>query len=77
MDEYNVEIEEIDQQHVVLVIRALHLIVLGRTLDEAQQLATAAIAWRRQDGGLPWAQRANGSRSDEATSKLREASQAA
>jgi hypothetical protein len=77
MDEYNFEIEEISQQHVVLVIRALRLIVLGRTLHEAQQLAMAAIAWRRQEGALPWAQPAAGSRSDEATSKLREASQAA
>jgi hypothetical protein len=49
MDEYNVEIEEIDQQQVVLVIRALRLIVRGRTPVEARQLATAAIAWRVQE----------------------------
>ena len=65
MDEYNVEVEEIDQQHVALVIRALRLIVLGRTLAEARQLATAAIAWQRQEGGH-WPQPAAGIASDEA-----------
>jgi hypothetical protein len=66
MDEYDVEIEEIDQQHVVLVIRALRLIVQGRTLREAQQLATAAIAWRRLEGGQAWAQSPASEPGDEA-----------
>jgi hypothetical protein len=39
MDEYDVEIEEIDQQHVVLVIRPLRLIVQRRTLGEATSAA--------------------------------------
>jgi hypothetical protein len=80
MDGYNVEIEEIDQQHVVLVIRASRLIVLGRTFDEAQQLATAAIAWRRQDGTKSWGQPATGPTSDEAietVSEVRDAFRAA
>ena len=53
LDGYNVEIEieELGQHHVVLVIRALRLIVLGRTLGDAQQLARAAIASRSQDDG--------------------------
>ena len=78
MDEYNVEIEEIDQQHVVLVIRALRLIVLGRTLHEALQLATTAIAWL--DGGQHSSQPARGptiQQPIEATAVLRDASKAA
>ena len=80
VEEYNVEIEEIDQQHVVLVIRALRLIVLGRTLAEARQLATAAIAWRRQEGGQHWPQPGTGITSDEAiqgASELHDAFRAA
>jgi hypothetical protein len=66
MDEYNVEVEEIDQQHVALVIRALRLIVLGRTLAEARQLAMAAITWRRREGGQHWPQPAVGPTGDPA-----------
>jgi hypothetical protein len=75
MDEYDVENEEISQQHVVLVIRALRLIVLGRTLHEAQQLAAAAISWRRQEQAGRWPQPAAGPTSDqtiEATAVLRD-----
>jgi hypothetical protein len=46
LDEYSVKIDEIDQLHVVLVIRALRLLVLGRTFEEAQRLARAAILSR-------------------------------
>ena len=80
LDEYNVEIDEIDPCHVVLVIRALRLIVLGRTLDEAKQLASAAIASRSQEGGQRSAQSAAGLTGDDlpgAISKLLDASQAA
>ena len=49
VDGYNVELDELDQHHVVLVMRALRLIVLGRTLGEAQQLARAAIASHSQE----------------------------
>ena len=56
LDDYNVEIDEIDQHHVGLIIRALRLIVLGRTLGEAQQLARAAIAARRQEASQHSAQ---------------------
>ena len=58
LDGYYVEIDELDQHHVVLVMRALRLIVLGRTLGEAQQLARAAIASRSQEDGRRWAQTA-------------------
>jgi hypothetical protein len=51
LGEYDVEIEHADQHHVVLVIRALHVIVLGRTLCEARQLARAAIVSRDQVSG--------------------------
>ena len=51
LDGYYVEIDELDQHHVVLVMRALRLIVLGRTFGEAQQLARAAIASRSQEDG--------------------------
>jgi hypothetical protein len=61
LDEYNVEVDEVDQHHVVLVIRALHVIVLGRTLCEARQLARAAIASRDQAGGEPESRPAAGS----------------
>lgn len=50
-DDVTVEIDEIDQQHVVLAVRALRLIVLGRTLAEAQALVRAAVAFRSQDPG--------------------------
>jgi hypothetical protein len=67
LDEYNIEIDEIDQHHVVLVIRALRLIVLGRTLSEAQKLARAAVASHRQEGGQHSAQSAAGLTSDSVT----------
>jgi hypothetical protein len=65
-----VEIDEIDQHHVVLVIRALRLIVLGRTLSEAQRPARAAIASRRQEGGQHLAQSAAALRGDGVTATL-------
>ncbi|MBO0766923.1 MAG: hypothetical protein J2P50_20350, partial [Hyphomicrobiaceae bacterium] len=48
---YRVEIEDSGSEHVVLSIPALRLIVIGRTLGEAEELARAAIAFRRQDDG--------------------------
>ena len=51
LDEYAVEIDGSDGQRVVLAIAALRLIVLGRTLDEARALATAAVAFRSQASG--------------------------
>jgi hypothetical protein len=72
LDEYNAEIDEIDRDHVVLVVRALRLIVLGRTLDEAQQLAGAAIASRRPEGSQFWAQRGADLTGDEVPGALSE-----
>jgi len=80
LDGYNVEVDELDQHHVVLVIRALRLIVLGRTLGEAQQLARAAIALRSQEDARRWAQTAAGRVYDDAlaaSTKAPDSSQAA
>lgn len=75
LDGYNVEIEieELGQHHVVLVIRALRLIVLGRTLGDAQQLARAAIASRSQDDERRWAQPAAARDFDDAIAASTEA----
>jgi len=70
LDEYNVEIDEIDQHHVGLIVRALRLIVLGRTLGEAQQLARAAIASRRQEGSQHSAQSAAALTGDSVTAVM-------
>jgi hypothetical protein len=50
LGDYRVEIEDSGSEHVVLSIPALRLIVVGRTLSEAEELASAALAFRRQDG---------------------------
>ncbi len=46
-----VEIEDSGSGQIVLSIPALRLIVMGRTLSEAEELARAALAFRWQDGG--------------------------
>ena len=51
LDAYDVEVEQLDDERVVLAIPVLRLIVLGRTLDEAQGWACAAIAFREQQIG--------------------------
>ena len=51
LDEYSIEIEETDHQHVVLIVPSLRLIVLGRTLSEARALANAAITFGGQEAG--------------------------
>ena len=71
LDEYKIEIDEIDQHHVGLIIRALRLIVLGRTLGEAQQLARAAITSRRQEGSQHSAQGAAALTGDSVTASRR------
>ena len=48
MDEL-IEIDQLEDGHVVLAIPTLRLIVIGRTLDEARAWARSAIAHR----GLP------------------------
>jgi hypothetical protein len=45
-----VEIEDGGSGQVVLSIPALRLIVMGRTVTEAEELARATLAFRRQDG---------------------------
>ena len=55
LNDYNVELDEIDQYHVTLVIRALAPIVLGRTPGEAEQLAkqpSPRVARRMSGTGL-------------------------
>ena len=54
MDEHMVEIDQIEDGHVVLVVPSLRLIVMGRTLEEARAWARSAIGWR----GLVASQRA-------------------
>ena len=46
MDEYIVEIDELDDDIVVVVAPALCLLVFGRTLDEALNQARASIGYR-------------------------------
>ncbi len=54
MDEDIIEIDQIEDGHVVLVVPSLRLIVMGRTLEEARAWARSAIGWR----GLAASQRA-------------------
>ena len=54
MDEHIIEIDQIEDGHVVLVVPSLRLIVIGRTLEEARAWARSAIGWR----GLVSSQRA-------------------
>ena len=49
LGDYRVEIEDSGSEQVVLSIPALRLIVMGRTLSEAEELARAALAFRRPD----------------------------
>jgi hypothetical protein len=46
MDEHIVEIDQIEDGHVVLVVPSLRLIVIGRTLEEARAWASSAIGSR-------------------------------
>ena len=58
MDEHIIEIDQIEDGHVVLVVRSLRLIVMGRTLEEARVWARSAIGWRglvASHGADPWA----------------------
>jgi hypothetical protein len=54
VDEYIIEIDQLEAGHVVLVVPALRLMVMGCTLEEARAWARSAIAWR----GLVASQRA-------------------
>jgi hypothetical protein len=63
MSEHIVEVEQIEDGHVVLAIPSLRLIVIGRTLEEARAWARSAIAYR----DLSRSQRAEQSAADEAT----------
>ena len=47
LDERIIEIDQLEDGHVVLAIPSLRLIVMGRTLDEAWAWASSAIAYRR------------------------------
>ena len=49
MDEYIVEIDELDDDIVVVVAPALCLLVFGRTLDEALYQARASIGYRLRE----------------------------
>jgi len=51
LGDYRVEIEDSASDQIVLSIPALRLIVMGRTLREAEELARAALAFRWQDEG--------------------------
>ena len=53
LGDYRVEIEDSGSGQVVLSIPAVRLIVMGRTLSEAEELARAALAFRRQDLARP------------------------
>jgi hypothetical protein len=46
MDEYIVEIDELDDNYVVLAVPALRLLVFGRTIDEAMSRARASVDFR-------------------------------
>jgi hypothetical protein len=46
VDENIIEVEQIDDGHVVLVIPSVRLIVMGRTFEEARAWARAAIECR-------------------------------
>jgi hypothetical protein len=49
MNEEIVEIDQVEDGHVVLAVPSLRLIVMGRTLEEARAWAISAIAHRRHD----------------------------
>jgi hypothetical protein len=51
MDEHIIEIDQIEDGHVVLVVPSLRLIVMGRTLEEARTWARSAIGWRGLSAG--------------------------
>jgi len=55
MDEQIIEIDQIEDGHVVLVVPSLRLIVIGRTLEEARAWASSAIGYR----DLPLGERAD------------------
>jgi hypothetical protein len=46
MDEHIIEIDQIEDGHVVLVVPSLRLMVMGRTLAEARAWARSAMGWR-------------------------------
>ena len=46
MDEEVIQIDQVEDGHVVLAIPSLRLIVLGRTLEEARAWARSAITYR-------------------------------
>ena len=52
MDGYTVEIDELHDDSVVLIVRALCLLVFGRTLDEAMTRAEASIGFRLLDAAV-------------------------
>jgi len=45
MDEYTVEIDELHDDTVVLTVPALHLLVFGRSLEDALSRARASIGF--------------------------------
>jgi len=55
MNEEIIEIDQVEDGHVVLAIPSLRLIVMGRTIEEARAWARSAIAHR----GLPTTQRSD------------------
>ena len=64
MDERIMEIDHIEDGHVVLAVPSLRLIIMGRTLEEARAWARSAMECR----GLAAGQRAEPSATaDEAT----------
>jgi hypothetical protein len=53
MDNYSVEIEELRDGQVVLIVPSLHLLVFGRTLEDAMSWLGASAGGRppfRQEG---------------------------
>ncbi len=51
MDDDTIEIDQLEPGHVVLAIPARHLIVIGRTLEEARAWARSALASGTLDHG--------------------------
>ena len=49
LDDYRLDIEEIDQERIVVTVPALRLIVIGQTLDEVWVRVRAALAMRAQE----------------------------
>ncbi len=54
MDEHIIEIDQVEDGRVVLVVRSLRLIVMGRTFEEARAWVRSALGYR----GLPASRRA-------------------